>query len=360
VTSSTPAAVPDDHETPGAGRRTSPLGILLVAGYFIVIFGVLLPRVVDYGDVIAAFRATPPLPLLAVALVGLGCWWLETIALQVLVPGLRQRLAFLAYAAMAAVGNTVPGPVDLAFGYRMFRRWGVPAPLATMSLTLSSLFEQAGKLVLPAVAILLLSLEGLLPIAGFAIAALLLVPVVIGFGIALRILRSEPFARRVGRVATRGTDAAARRLHRPEPGDLTDRVLDFRARAHDLLLQRGALGIGAQLVLRTGWFLALLAALRATGVGPEDVTLGQALGVYALVMVVSILPIAPGGAGLPELLYITIFTQMAGDASATAVAAGVMLFRAFQWFLPIPLGYVILAAHLRNARQATLPAEEAA
>jgi putative heme transporter len=351
----------DPPEAAGApgGRRGSRLGIVLAGAYFVVIFGVLLPQVVDYGEVVAAFLVTPPLPLAIVALLGLACWWLEAIALQVLVPGLRQGRAFLAFLAMAAVGNTVPGPVDLAFGYRMFRTWGVPPPLATMSLTLSSMFEQVGKLLLPALAILLLTLEGVVPAWGYPLALVLVVPVAVGLGVVAQVLRSDAFTQRVGRIMTRGSGTAARRLHRSAPGDLTGRVMDFRARARDLLVRRGAIGIGMQIVLRAAWFVALLAALRATGVGADLVTTGQVLGVYALVMAVTILPIAPGGAGLPELLYITIFTAIAGEAAATPIAAGVMLFRAFQWFLPIPIGYLVLAGHLRNARRSPLAARGA-
>jgi uncharacterized membrane protein YbhN (UPF0104 family) len=72
--------------------------------------------------------------------------------------------------------------------------------------------------------------------------------------------------------------------------------------------------------------------------------------VYAAVMTITLLPIAPGGAGLPELLYITFFTNYVGDPSYDdLIAAGVMLFRGMSWFVPIPVGY--LALYLERQRE---------
>ena len=76
------------------------------------------------------------------------------------------------------------------------------------------------------------------------------------------------------------------------------------------------------------------------------------LAVYAAVMVITLLPIAPGGAGLPEVLYIGFFTNYVTDASwDDAIGAGVMLFRGMSWFLPIPVGYVALLFQRRGVRQ---------
>ena len=60
------------------------------------------------------------------------------------------------------------------------------------------------------------------------------------------------------------------------------------------------------------------------------------------VFVITVLPISPGGAGVPELLYISFFTTYTGGADASAITAGVMLFRGFQWLYPIPLAWILL------------------
>jgi uncharacterized membrane protein YbhN (UPF0104 family) len=64
--------------------------------------------------------------------------------------------------------------------------------------------------------------------------------------------------------------------------------------------------------------------------------------------VITVLPISPGGAGVPDLLYITFYTTYTGGTDASAISAAVILFRAFQWFMPIPLAWLLLARSRRG------------
>ncbi len=74
-------------------------------------------------------------------------------------------------------------------------------------------------------------------------------------------------------------------------------------------------------------------------------------------MVITIVPISPGGAGVPELLYISGLTTIAGDEWNAAITAGVFLFRAYQWFLPIPLAWILLKVARRGKSMLPTTAE---
>jgi uncharacterized membrane protein YbhN (UPF0104 family) len=96
------------------------------------------------------------------------------------------------------------------------------------------------------------------------------------------------------------------------------------------------------IIAQLPWCLAFIVALRLTGV-PEDVLgPGDVVAVYALVGVITIIPIAPGGAGLPEILYIAGLSSIAGEQWESAITAGVFLFRLYAWFLPIPIAWILL------------------
>jgi putative heme transporter len=334
-------------------RSHSLARLALVLAYLFVVFGILLPNVIDYGEVVAALQAAPPQALAVVALIGFGCWILEGLAIKALMPGLSVVRSVTAYLSMAAVGNTIPGPVSLAVGYALFRSWQIPPGISALGISLNSLLAQVGKLLLPAIAILFLTLAGTIPTWGYFAAALIATPVVIGSLIAVWVLRSEAFARRVGAMAERATDAVMHRIRRPEPEDLTGRLLDFRDSAHDLLRRRAVPTVVTQVLVRAGWGVCLFASLRAVGIGPEILPADVILAVYAAVVAITVIPIAPGGAGLPELLYIAFFTRYVADPQYDdAIAAGVMLFRVFQWFALIPVGYVVLLIARRAARRA--------
>ena len=81
---------------------------------------------------------------------------------------------------------------------------------------------------------------------------------------------------------------------------------------------------------KIAWSVLMIVSMRVVGVS-RDLPDAVILAGVAVVFVITVLPISPGGAGVPELLYITIFTAYTGGADTSAITAGVMLFRAFQW-----------------------------
>ena len=331
-------------------RRKSVVRVILVGTYLYVVFGILLPRIVDYSAVLDAFRAAPPEWLVVVFLVGIATWITEGMALNAVLPELGIVRGTVTFLSMAAVGSTVPGPIKMAFGFRLFRGWGISVDRAALGLTINGLATQASKLILPAIAVLLLTISGTLPSWGFVLAVAIALPVALGVLVGIWIMRSEAFARRVGAFATRATDAVARRMKRPEPEDLTGRLMGFREAAREMLLDRLVPTGLSQLLARSMGYILLLVSLRAVGVPSDVLPPDIVLAVYAAVMVITLLPIAPGGAGLPELLYISFFTQYVDDpAWNDTIAAGVMLFRGMSWFLPIPVGY--LALFLQRQRE---------
>jgi len=96
------------------------------------------------------------------------------------------------------------------------------------------------------------------------------------------------------------------------------------------------------------WAVLMIVAMRVMGVSERELPSSIILAGVAGVFVITVLPISPGGAGVPELLYISFFTAYTGGADSSAISAGVMLFRAFQWLLPIPLAWILLGVSRRG------------
>ena len=65
-------------------------------------------------------------------------------------------------------------------------------------------------------------------------------------------------------------------------------------------------------------------------------------------MVVTIIPLSPGGAGVPELLFISMFSTIAGSQYEAAITGGVFLYRLYYWFVPIPLAWILLKVTRRG------------
>jgi uncharacterized protein (TIRG00374 family) len=324
-------------------RQKAVLGAIGLLVYMWVIFGVLLPSVVDYQAMFQAFMDVPAQWLVIVLAVGVLGWYAEGWAQKVLFPGLGSFRSTGAYLVQAAVGSTLTGAVKAGIGFALFKAWSYTTEAVVLGLTLTGLAMQASKLLMPALWIAILTFAGTFPGNGLLIATLLVLPVALGLILLVWILRSEKFARRVGAFATRASGAVMRRMHKAGPADLTPRVLDFRDSAGILLLAKAVPITVTQAIARTMGFVLMVVSMRAVGVPAELLPADEILAVYAVVMVIGLLPIAPGGAGLPELLYISFFTRIVPDpAWADRIAAGVMLMRGVSWFLPIPVGYLML------------------
>ena len=103
--------------------------------------------------------------------------------------------------------------------------------------------------------------------------------------------------------------------------------------------------------------IVLTVALRMVGV-PEDVLpFGEIFAVYALVLCITIIPLSPGGAGVTELLMISAFSALTGPEYEAAVAAGVLLYRIYFWFIPIPIAWILLKAVRRGKSMLPTTAE---
>jgi uncharacterized membrane protein YbhN (UPF0104 family) len=339
-----PTTGPKDMRERG---KALAMGLVVIA-WLVFVFAYLLPQVIDYRLAAEAIAATPAPWLVVVLVSGMLGWLSEGFAVGAFLPGLSARQGTAEYLSTAAIGSTIPGPIKLAVAFRLLRDWAFTTEASVLGLSLNGLASQASKLIMPIVAILALSLMGSIPGWGLLLAALLCVPVALGAIVSVWVLRSEAFARRVGAFANRAGTAVMRRVHRPAP-DLSDQLLDFRAAAKDLIIARAWRGIATQAIARSAGFVTLLLSLRAVGVPAEVLPLDVVLATYAAVMVITLIPIAPGGAGLPEVLYIGIFTSVAADPGYdNLIGAGTMLFRAVTWFLPIPVGYLTLLIHQRR------------
>jgi uncharacterized membrane protein YbhN (UPF0104 family) len=80
----------------------------------------------------------------------------------------------------------------------------------------------------------------------------------------------------------------------------------------------------------------------------------------AIVTIVALIPIVPGGVGITEVAYIGLLTAVAGAAYTDQITAAVMLYRIAQWLAPIPIGWVLLVLLRRGRRGGLLGGGRAA
>jgi uncharacterized membrane protein YbhN (UPF0104 family) len=324
------------------GRAIARRALVLV-GVLVLVFGMLLPRLVDYDAVRAALAALTPLQVGVLGAATVVAYVASSGPYRVLVPGLSWPRAVGSDLAARAVVSTVPGPTDVATRFVLYRQWSIPADVASAGIALGGLFEPLSYLALPPIAAagllvagqpaesqaLLLALGGL---AALAVAAIALISIV----------GSERLARRLGGWLNRMAERTWGLFRKAPPAGIVEGILDLRERTKAILTRRGKMGFAAAVLARLTWFLVLEVALWCVGVGPDVLPLPAVLTAMGVVGIVSLVPITPGAVGVAEVAYVGILSSVAGPAMTGPITAAVTLFRIAQWLAPIPIGWAIL------------------
>ncbi|MFN2543372.1 MAG: YbhN family protein [Actinomycetota bacterium] len=347
---STAGARPSRDGRRGPLRNLLRLGrVLLFPAIVLAVFFGILPRIANLDDVWREIRALSweedsVLGLLTV--LNIVTYWPMLVAAM---PGLSLPQAAVVCQSSTAVAMTVPagGAVAVGVSYAMYTSWGFTGAEVARS-AMATFFANMGfKLLLPAVALALLVLEGDANGGLLATAVLGLGSFVVCASALALLLRDERVARWSGGAAGRLVSMLRRLVRRPPVRDWAGKAAGFRAQMVSLLRDRGLPLVAAEILSQLSVFAVLFAAVRFVGIPNHEVTFAETLAVFAFVRLASAVPIIPGNVGLAELGYIGGL-DFAGAHDAPAVAA-VLVFRFLTYLLQIPLGGVTYLIWRRKA-----------
>ena len=330
-------------------RRAIAGRALVLVGLLVFVFGIVLPQVLDYDAVRDALAALTPGQLALLGAASAVAYVAGAGPTRVLVPGLSWPHAVGSDLAARAVASTVPGPTDFATRLVLYRQWSIPTTVASAGIVLAALFETFSYFALPPIATagLLVTGHGLESRA-LLLALIGLIVLVAAAVLLVSIVRSERLARRLGGWLDRMAQRFWKLFQKTPPTGIVEGMLDLRERSKAMLTTHGLLGFAAAVISKLAWFVVLEVALWCVGVGPDVLPPSAVLAAMAVVGIVSLIPITPGGVGVTEVAYIGILSSVAGSGMTEQLTAAVMLFRIAQWFMPIPIGWVLLLAMRRG------------
>jgi uncharacterized membrane protein YbhN (UPF0104 family)/SAM-dependent methyltransferase len=218
----------------------------------------------------------------------------------------------------------------------MLSSWGVPGGPIARSVLLTGVANSVVRLAMPIAAVLPLAMSG--KAVDTLLEAALIGVAVLVIGVFLVIVLAQ--AGILGSLS----DAAGRLFARVSPrfrgSDGPRRLLSeaIGAEAARVLARRWPALIGATVLSQGTLFAVLLASLRMVGVDADMVHWSEAFAAFALVRLVSLLPITPGGLGIAEAGYAAFLSVGLTEAGIAQVVAGILLFRFATYAIPVPLG----------------------
>lgn len=344
-----PGAEPDSGDAP-AGVRWFEIPVSIVA--LAVLFGWLLPRFIDYGDVWRTIGTLTTGQVVALLLLGLTWTVVDSVVFTSVIPGLGPLVGYRGWLASNAVAGVAPSPLDLIVRYGVYAGSGVERATVASGVVLSGLLTGGIRLLAPTIALVVLMERGTSIGVPATAVRLLVGALAVAVVTVVAALASRSLAVRVGTALARlhGSTIARWWTHHPiaEPGRW---ALVFRDRLLSTLSRRWVVALCAALASQTLLFVTLVVAVRMVGVptgviGWQEVLLAFALGTGA-----TLLPVLRSGIGTSELVYLLVLRDTAGPGVLDQIAAGAFTQRIFTWLLSVALGSVVLVHWLFTRRR---------
>lgn len=326
------------------------LGLLGLA-VVVTSFAVVLPRIADYGSVWRVLRGLSwqDAGLLALAtvlnIVTFAPPWMTAL------PGLRLGRALALTQASTAITYVAPGGAapGIALSYGALRRWGFPRRRVALALAVIGAWNQLVILAFPAVALGLLTLEGVRHPA-LTTASLVGTGVVVAAVAAFAAgLQNSRRALAVGNTAAHLATRALRLFRRPGVRWNGESFVRFRHDALGLLGRRWHVLTLATLAGHLTVFGVLVASLHATGATREEIGLIEAFAAWTLIRLLGSIPITPGGVGFVELGLTGALVGFGGNEAE--VVAAVLLYRSLTILPTLALGVLAMLTWRLHGRR---------
>lgn len=322
-----------------------------------LVFGVLLPRLIDYEDVVEAI-ASLTWPEVLILLVGAALFSFSMSAIYTsVIPGLRFWPGWQTYEASGTMASVAPFGADLAVRYAMYRSFGVSAEVAGSGFILSSVFTIGIKLVMPVLALGLVAFSNAYETTTvtWVVLAVCLALVMAG-AIALQ---RERLAHWLGGLVERWYNRllAGKWRFKPMSG-AAEKLVELRTSMIETLGSNWRTATVAVVAAQVASLTVLVLAFRFVGIDSTRITGFEIFVAYSVGLIASMAPLLPQGVGAVELVYVVILTGEAGDALSDQILAAAFVHRIFTWFLPILLGIVPLVMWRRRMAASGSPADD--
>ena len=311
-----------------ARTRNMLLGALSL-GVIVVTFAFVLPRIANYRDVWEVVRDLDPVWLLALAVAVVANVLTFAPPWVITLPGLRFGQAILFTQASTAFTYIAPGGglVGMAGSFGLLRAWGFESGPVARAVALTGIWNQLSNLLLPVIAVLLLSIEEQQDAVLTTAAVVGGVAFAVAVGVLVLVFWSDQLAHEIGRIAARVVDWVLSRVSRGPVDGWPEGLAEFRSQTVRLVQRRWWLLTIATIAGNLAVFAIFLISLRAVGIGSSQITWIEAFAGWSLARVLQLIPLTPGGLGPVELGMTGILVGLGGPNAA--VVAAVLLYRAF-------------------------------
>jgi uncharacterized membrane protein YbhN (UPF0104 family) len=316
----------------------------LSGGLLVLLFAVIIPELGSMSEVWDAIASMSPATFIVLLIGGLLIRVLLAATYPPLIPGLTFIRSLIARESSSAVSNVIPGPSGTASQYVILRSWNVSTERFAGATVGNSVLTYALVFAGPGLFMLIWVLVGQPAKTGshnvWAIGLIALVVTVVTVVVLGAIARSERLAALVGSVGQKCVNPFRRLFHKAPIVTWPDSARQVRG--NTLAQVRGHASV-LTVCIGGGYLLngfLLVGSLWACGVTRSEMPMSLGLFLYAVGRVATVVPITPGAVGVAEVVYTAVYVAVLGESSQSVVVAGVLVYRALTYALPLVTGLI--------------------
>jgi uncharacterized membrane protein YbhN (UPF0104 family) len=323
--------------------RDQAISLLIQFALFVIIFGWLLPKFIDYQEVWDAIQELTWWEFLILLAIGIARIPTEAMIYRALLPGLHMRVGTEAYLSQNFAGTFLPPPTSSIVQYAYFRSDAFEERPALIGAVGSFIFPSAGRMAMPIVALVFLTITGYGNPEAFWIAAVSVAVLLIAAVVIWLVGRSDRSARWVGDQSGRLISAVLAIFRRKPVTGVGDMFVSFRMHTYAIVKQRWLAGSIAVTINLFVTYILLLVSLRFVGLSQSDISASQIFAALSVGFFAgAVLPLTSSGLGTVDAIIISALTAMAGDSNSSLCAAGEFVWRIFYSILAVPVGVFTL------------------
>jgi len=332
-------------DRPGPGSvLMKVLSAFLSGALLVLLFLVIVPALGSLSGVWEAITSMSALTFTVLLIAALVIRVLLAAAYPPVIPGLSFVRSLIARESSSAVSNVIPGPSGTATQYVVLRSWGVSTERFAGATVSVSVITDALVFAAPGLFFVIWVLLGRPAASGsehtWLIGGIALVVSVVTVLLVGAVARSERLASWLGRVGERCVNPLRRLFGKAPVSTWAARARELRTSTLGLVRgNAGVLGgcIGGAYLLNG---LLLVGCLWACGIEPDVMPVSLGLFLYSIGRLLTIVPITPGAVGVAEVVYTAVYVAVLGEPSQNTVLAGVLVYRALTWGLPLVTGAI--------------------
>lgn len=325
--------VPSGRVKPAKKNPWSKIIFALVGiAVMVLVFAFLFPQFGDYQTALTKVAAMGPWWIVALGAASLANIVIYPFTGIAAIPKLSYRATFVSRQSGFLLSNVVPGggAVAVATQYAILAKYGVNSARAAAAVSADAVFTYLFTFGTPAIALLLLNINGQSVTAYNVLAMVGVVIVIVSLIVVITILRSEDAARRIGAFVSKPVGAIFTKFKKPAP-NITGSLVTFHTRASEMIATRWPqltiANFGAQLAP----IGVLIVALAGLGAYPGDLSFLEVFAAFSIALLLTAVPLTPGGLGTVDAALVALLISFGLDSS-TAIAAD-LIWR-LAWFLP--------------------------